>query len=290
MSLLSPRSLLLIVIETIEGFIFHRGFRAASDIAVSGFIAFFPFLIFVASLSHFLRSPSLFAVAERSMFVLWPTEIARPLVEESSKVIDRLGGEAAAFSLLISIWLTSNALEAVRDALDDAYEIVERRNWWQRRAESLMLVIMGAAFLLALAWLVSFLTIVPEITFEPLAPRPISLVGPVQSLSGLAIYLVILIVCHRRLVHGGRRFLPILPGVVLTLVFSGATAYGFAWWTSRIVNYQTTYGSLALALATLALFVLIAATVVLGAEFNAAIERVRNDEAKGPRLLSWSRF
>ncbi|MBB5752998.1 YihY/virulence factor BrkB family protein [Prosthecomicrobium pneumaticum] len=292
MRLLAPRTLLAVAVETLEGFVFHRATRAANDIAVSAFIALFPFLIFVASLANLLRSPSLFAAAEQSIFVLWPTDIAHPLVRESARVINSLGGEAAAFSLAVAVWLSSNALEAVRESFDDAYEIVERRGWWRRRAESVVLVLLGAGFLLALAWIVGFLSALPlpTVTLAPLVPQPVSLARMVQVLSGLVVYLGLLVACHRRLVHGGRSFKAILPGIGFTLVLSAAATWGFALWTSRIVDYRTTYGSLAIALATLVLFVLLAATLVLGAELNAAIERVRDDRAKGPRLLSWARY
>jgi membrane protein len=79
---------------------------------------------------------------------------------------------------------------------------------------------------------------------------------------------------HRTL--PGRRLgtAPIWPGVIVTTLLWVALAWAFSLYLSYTPSYTVTYGTLAGVIITLMFFYLTGATIIYGAEVNAALNRL----------------
>ena len=90
--------------------------------------------------------------------------------------------------------------------------------------------------------------------------------------------------CHLWLPGHRHSLRHIWPGVLLTLVLWGMAAQGFAFYVARFSTYGATYAGLAGAIAALIFLYLMAAILILGAEFNGALILRRAGDKQGPHL------
>ncbi len=78
---------------------------------------------------------------------------------------------------------------------------------------------------------------------------------------------------HFWLPDGRRRFLAILPGIVVTMLAWFISATVFATYLERFANYFSTYAGLASIMVALVFLYIVASIFIVGAELNAAIGR-----------------
>jgi membrane protein len=81
-----------------------------------------------------------------------------------------------------------------------------------------------------------------------------------------------------------------LPGAILALLIFLAGSTGLRAYISFVIDKNHAYGTLASPIAALLFFFVLALGVLLGAEFNAAIERRKPAKTKPPRVLSPSNW
>ena len=93
----------------------------------------------------------------------------------------------------------------------------------------------------------------------------------------MLVFIGFLLIMHR--VLPGRRLkgCRLWPGVLVTTVLWVALALGFSIYLSYTPTYTVTYGTLAGVIITLMFFYLTGATIIYGAEVNAALNRIGAD-------------
>jgi membrane protein len=193
------------------------------------------------------------------------------------RVLSVRHGGLLTLSAVITLYLASNGVEAVRTALNRAYRVAETRSFVFRRAQSVFFVLMGAVASLAVA----FLGLLGPLIIERLVAVMPAL-APLQALltyAGLAvtgiILLIVLIAAHRWLPAGRPPVGKLWPGIIATVSLWVIAAAIFAAYLRRFANYVATYAGLASVVTALFYLYLIAAVLILGAEFNAALARSR---------------
>ena len=105
------------------------GFAMASHVALSALMAVFPFLIFVAALAGFFGEADLASRVASLLFETWPEDVAGPIATDVRNVLTRQQSGLLTISVLVTIFLASNGVEAVRTALNRAYRVVDKRNF-----------------------------------------------------------------------------------------------------------------------------------------------------------------
>jgi membrane protein len=259
----------------------------ASHIALSALMALFPFLIVVTSLAvSFLGSKQLADEVARLLLETWPHEVAQPIADQIHSVLITTRGDVLTFGVAFAVYFSSSGIESLRIGLNRAYGVVEQRNWLLLRLESIVYVLIGAVALLALAFLVvlGHLIFAAAVRFAP-ALAPLEFKFNVARYSLASIVLVAaLIVAHKWLAAGRRRFRAILPGIVATLMLWLASGFLFArYLTEFAYAYVSYYAGLASVMIALVFLYLTASIFVYGGELNAAIERARQaDRGKHP--------
>src|ERR1043166_9196935 len=136
------------------------GWAMASHVALSGLMALFPFLIFVAALAGFMGQEPLAQQVADLLFQAWPPEVAGPIADQVHQVVSGAGVNLLTIAAVVAAFLASSGVEAARVALNRAYRVVDRRSFLWLRAESLLFVLAGAAGSLIFAF---FVALVPSV-------------------------------------------------------------------------------------------------------------------------------
>ncbi len=266
-------------------FMLDDGWAMASHLALSGLMAIFPFLIFVAALAAFVGRRDLADRVTDLVFQAWPQEIAQPIANEIHKVLTEPRSGVLTISIVITIYLASNGVEAVRMALNRAYRVPEKRSIFFCRFQSVGFVIMGALTSLALAVLGVLGPLIwnlLEVRFPALEPFRAGFTFVRYAVVG-GLLLIALIAAHLWLPAWRSRAVAIWPGIVATLLCWWAVTVVFARYLENFANYTATYAGLASLVAAIFYLYLMAVILIGGGEFNAAIAAVRREGADEAR-------
>lgn len=251
--------------------------QLAGHIAYTGLLAIFPFLIFLASLAGFLGVYVDSIAGVNAVFGMLPTDVARTLKPVINEVLRTQDGGLLTLGLLGALWVASNAFDALRIALNAAYEFDEPRPWWLMKLGSIGAVVIGGIVFILLSVL---------IILGPLIWKGILYISPLSqedrwaysllrySLASTLLFLTVLAL-HRWLPGHRMRFRALLPGALATTVLWLAGASLFSLYVANLGNYSATYGSLGGVIITLLFFYISAVLFIFGAELNAALLRCK---------------
>jgi membrane protein len=267
-----------IAVDAFARFVADDGWAIASHIALSALMALFPFLLVVTAVAGIFGSRNLAEEAAHILLEAWPEQVAGPLALEIHGVLTSAGGEVLTIGLVIALYFASSGVESLRIGLNRAYDVAEPRSWWLLRLESIGYVIVGAAALLALAFLVVLAPLIwaTLIRYMP-GLQPLGwLVTFVRFAVAAFVLIAALLIVHKWLPAGRRSLLDIAPGILATLLLWLAAGEIFGRYLAEFAfTYAYYYAGLASAMIALVFLYLTASIFIYGGELNAAIERAR---------------
>jgi len=278
---MSVRAIYRIGRESLRRFVEDDGAAMAGYIAFSSLLAIFPFLIFATSLAGLAFGRTHGREAIDALFRLAPEHIARTLEPVLQEVLQGRGDSYVTVSIVLAIWLASNAFESFRLAFDRAYGGAGRRKYIARRLRALGFVMLGALVAAVLGF---------SVIFVPIAMRYAAVWSELristQALSfsfalGVVVFYAFLTLMHRYLPSHPMKGLRLWPGVLVTVVLWVAGALVFSYYLTLTPTYAITYGTLSGVIVTLIFFYLSGVAVIFGAEVNAALN-ARGISAKKP--------
>ncbi len=259
----------LVLGDALGHFSADDGWAMASHVALSALMALFPFLIFVATFAGSLGDSALANRVAEMVFAAWPEDVARPIAREVLRVLGPDHSSLLTVSAAVALFLASNGVEAVRTALNRAYRVVDRRNYLMLRLQSLVIVLLGTVCILLMA---AFAVSAAAIIVERGYGGTLAVTG--VSLSFLMVF-VTLVGAHIILPAGRPSWRHLWPGILATLVLWVVAAWVFAYYLSRFANYTATYAGLAGVVTVMFFLYILAVIMIFGAEFNAALARLR---------------
>jgi membrane protein len=280
------RRLILIFWDAWLRFAEDDGWAIASHIALTILTSLFPFLIFVTALAGFFGTAGLADEAARLIFDAMPSGVAGPLATEVHNVLTHSRAGLLTIGAVLAIYFASSGIEALRVGLNRAYDTRDPRPWYVLRAESILYVLAVAIGLLVLSVF---------IVLAPLAWRIIVRIAPdLQEIEplftfgryGIAIVVLFadLVILHKLLAAGRRKFKEIWPGVFLTMGLFLACGMAFgSYLTEFSRNYVSTYAGLASVMIAMLFLYTLAAIFIYGGELNAAMMRARAARGSGER-------
>lgn len=281
------RKAIRIAIDAAYAFGDDDGWALASHIALSALLALFPFLIVLTALAGFAGSKDIADNLATLLLDTWPQEVAGPLTREIHNVLGTTRGGVLTIGVVLSIYFAASGVDSLRIALNRAYNVRETRPWWLLKLESIAYVLVAAFALLALGFLIVLAPLVfaTWLKYAPwLAPLERQFTYWRYGIAGTVI-VIALVVAHKWLPAGKRRFADIAPGVIVTLVLWLAGGILFGRYLAEFANnYVTMYAGLASAMIALVFLYWIATIFVYGGELNAAIlhereRRIAEEEA-----------
>jgi len=276
----SLRLAIRVALDAYYRFLADDGWAIASHIALSALMALFPFLIVVTSLAaSLLGSRELADEVARLMLETWPQEVAGPLAAEIRNVLTTTRGDILTFGAALSVYFASSGIESLRIGLNRAYDVLETRNWLLLRLESIAYVLIAAVALLAMAFLIVLgpLIFATAVKYAPwMAPLEWNFTVARYTVASVVL-IGALVIAHKWLPAGRRRFAQILVGILVTLVLWLASGIVFGRYLAEFAyTYVTYYAGLASAMIALVFLYLTATIFVYGGELNSAIGRVRS--------------
>jgi membrane protein len=266
----------LIAYQAYEGFLRDDGWAIASHIALAALMSLFPFLIFVTALTGFLGSQQIADQVAQLLLEVWPKQVAEPIAQQIESVLTNAHGGLLTVGVGLAIYFSSSGVESLRIGLNRAYDVAEQRPWWLLRLESIGYVMVGAAALIALAFMIAGATGVLDRIARAavwLAPFEVSFTFWRYAIA-TSVIVVALVLVHKWLPAGRRRVVDIAPGIAVTIVLWIVTGVGFGRYLARFAGtYVSTYAGLASAMVALVFLYWTAAIFVYGGELNDAIRK-----------------
>jgi membrane protein len=247
----------------------------AGYIAYMGLFALFPFLIFLTTLGGVLgQSQAATRVVEYALESL-PPEVSLTLKPAIEDIIEQPRTGLMTVSIMVALWVASSGLEALRAALNEAYNAEQYPAIWRARLQSLFLtVVFAIGILLTMVAIVAGPFIWSMVEWILIIP---SFYGWLYSLSryffGVIVLYGIVVTLYFVLPNRSLRRREVFPGAAVAVILWIASASLFSFYLSRLANYSLTYGSLGGIVVTLFFFYVSACIFIFGAEINAAVRR-----------------
>jgi membrane protein len=266
-------------------FLDHDGWAIASHVTLAILLAIFPFLIVVTAFASFVGTVDVAQETVALVFEGWPPAIAEPFAKEVARVLTGRRGDLVTIGLVLTLWVASSAVEAMRAALVRAYGVTDPRSWWLTRLQSMIFVIIGAIGLMMVAVaIVLWPTVWGVITTYAPALSAMQEVFTGLRYGATGFFLIVtLTLAHLWLPYGRRSTWRVLPGVVFTILLWLSAAVVFGIWLSNFADYASTYAGLGSIMAAIVFLNLNAMVFVLGCELNAVLadRRAARNELRG---------
>lgn len=264
--------------RAIRSLIDHDGIELAGYIAYTILVALFPFLVFLFALAGFVGQGELAEIFVDYTFEMVPEQITETLFPIVQEVLLTKRPQLMTFSIIITLWIASSGVEAIRLGINRAYAVEERRNIVIRRLLSLGFVIGAAITVLAACFLIIALPVVLKIMGEYTMIPFQTLLQITLLRYVLAFFLLIgfLGVLYRQLPNVHHSWRHVLPGAVLCALLWIIMASLFSIYLVNFATYAVTYGSLGGIIITLLFLHASSVLFLYGAEVNAILGRENN--------------
>jgi membrane protein len=194
-------------------------------------------------------------------------------------------GVALVISLAVALWSASSYVGAFMRASNQIYEVEEGRKFWKLRPLQ-MLVTLVMVLLLAVVAIAIVATgpladaIGKQIGLGSVAVTAWDIAKWPVLLAAVMLMFALLYYAAPNVRHPGFRW--ITPGGVLAVVLWIVASAAFALYVANFASYNKTYGSLAGVIVFLVWLWISNIAVLLGAEFDAELERGRELESGVP--------
>lgn len=259
--------------RAILGFTANDGSAIAAYMAYTGLLSLFPFLIFAAELMGVMFGEAGLGPTMDFLFTVLPSHVVQTLEPAVREVLDTQSSGLLSLYAGISLWIASNAFEALRTALDRAYGLVGRRHFIIGRLISILFTLAGVVAFIVISL---FVIVVPTVqALAPDIPYVSTLLNTVSHwlllALGAVVMLVFLFVLHDHL-PARRPKGPVTPGVLVTVGLWIVLASLFSIYFQYVPSYSITYGTLAGVIVCLLFFYISGAIFIFGAEINAALD------------------
>jgi membrane protein len=264
-----------------HGYQQHRGLDSAAALTFFSALALFPASLTLVSVFALLDARH--HAARDIMAIVNSVAPARTADALEGPITSLLNipvpGVALAFGIIVMLWTTSGYLTSFGRAVNAAYEVVEGRTFFNGRIQMLGV---AAVIILSLSAIVGLLigtpAIVEAFAREVGIPEVWVFVWNVAKwpvIAGLAIFVVaVLYYSTPNVRHLRIRW--VSWGALFSIVVWGAGTAGFSFYVLTVAPYSRVYGWLGGAIALLLWLWITNSVLVLGAEVDAEIVRVRH--------------
>lgn len=263
--------------------VYNDGFIHAGNLAYLALLSIFPFVIVAAAVARIFGQSEEGMAAVNGILQTMPRDVADVLQKPIGDVLMARTGGLLWLGALVGLWTTGSFIETIRDIIRRAYGVTFSRPFWEYRLGSVGMII-GAVVIAMIAFSVSVVLSGLQKFMVSLVPGAEDLVGLLtlfRVLPGLmlfgALYVIFYILTPKRYrTHECYKW----PGPAFVTIWWLATTALLPVVLTSIGSYDLTYGSLAGVIIALIFFFIIGLGVVIGAELNAALAEVAEDDLK----------
>jgi membrane protein len=243
-------------------------------------LALFPMLIVLVALLGIVGQEGTVQTLLESLRGAGLGKVAKSINDPLYHVVHNKGGAGAllGFALLASLWSASGYVGAFTRAANAIYEVQEGRSFWKRRPMQVVMTL-GMVLLLALVLVALVLT-------GSLAVAIGDAIGvgrgtvDVWNIAKWPVLMLVVMTMFALLYYLAPnvrqpRFRWITPGGILGVVLWIAASAAFGLYLAHLGSYDRTYGALGTVIVFLVWLWITNLALLLGAEFDAELERER---------------
>lgn len=244
----------------------------SSQIAFYLMLSIFPFIILL-----FMLLTSLSISYSDQMLYLYsviPNEAAN-IIKDYLEYSQQFSNSFLSPLLIISLWMSSNAIIALMKAVNIAYDIEETRNYLVRKFVAILctlmtIVLIATALLLptigirVMSFIRQYLSI-PEMHIQ--------MFDTLRILISVAVFFFVLSALYFILPNKRVKIKEVLPGTIFSFIGLMVISNLFAYFVSEFSSYSLVYGSLAAVIILLIWMFLCGMILMLGGELNAIYEQ-----------------
>lgn len=253
------------------------GYIHAGNIAYLSLVTLLPLVILITAVAVTVGQTDAGQAAIEGMLRALPANVAdlfEPVIDE---VLEARTGNLLLLGGAVALWTISTFLETLRDILHRAFRVPNDRGFVKSRMRSIAGTL--AAMLLILIAIVSQVVLVVVLKSVPVVRRlqlDVPFLLDWSRLISSAVVFLSLWALFKLLTPRTFRHLPAWPGAAVTTAawVGGTLLLGPAF--ASFGQMSLTYGALSGVMIALLFFYAVGFALVLGAELNAALARVRN--------------
>jgi membrane protein len=259
----------------------HHLLAFAGSLAYYFFMSLIPFLIFLASLLHYVPISGLFDEIMHGLSYMLPTESMPMVSKVLNDLLNTAGRGILSFGIIGTIWSASGGFSAMIEALNVAYDVQEGRPFWKTRSLAVLLTVIVGALVTVLLFAMIF---GPHWGGELAAKLGLS---PVFTAVWLYFRFVLAASCALLSVEliyylapnvEQRRFLQTVPGSMIAVILWVGASYLLGFYLEHFAQLSKSYGTLGAVVALLLWFYLSSAAILIGAEVNAELAKAVGKE------------
>ncbi len=250
----------------------------ASSVAFSFTLAVFPAIIFLFSLIPYVPIPNI-----RTNIIELVGEVAmlEQIGQTIHDVISKPRGDLLSFSVLLSLFLSTNGMMELAQTFNKIYKTIENRGYWFTRfIATFLTIILAVALFLAIILLTvgnSLLNFLVENGFLSESILLYSLLTfKFIILFVLFLFTVSIIYYFAPALHNRWKFVSI--GSVIATLFSILVSYLFSHYISNFGTYNKLYGSIGAMIAMMVWIYFISIILLIGFEVNASIDQAAQQQ------------
>jgi membrane protein len=258
----------------------HDLFGRAAQLAYYFLLALFPLLLFLMTLlGYFARAGShLRNLLLRYLATVMPSAPVKLFHTTLDEVSNSRSGGKLWFGLVAALWLASNGMAAIADALNIAHNVKETRRWWRVRLVSLGLTVATAVATISALMIVLYGRRIGDV---------IALSFGYEDSFKLAwrimqwpIALVFVLITFNLILHfapnlARRNWRWSTPGGVVAVALWLLVSFGLRLYLNFFDTYSRTYGSLGALIVLMLWFYLTGLAILIGGEINSEIEGIK---------------
>ncbi len=247
--------------------------RAAS-VSFKFFLAIFPAIIFLFSLLPYLPVADLHQQLLIELKTFLPKEAYDSAVETINDLINNQHGKLLSFGFLLTLYVSTNGINALMEAFNNSFHVKETRNPWMQRLLSVLLLIILSVLLLTATVIIIFSGIVLDY-FE--AKGLLSggfdtfLINSLKWIIVLILFFSAISILYYFGPVKKTRYRFFSAGATLATVLSIVASLGFNFYVNNFGTYNKVYGSIGTLMVIMLWMNFNSLIIIIGFDLNAKI-------------------
>lgn len=285
-SLVSLKSARTFAVTLVRALLRHNVIDLGAQLAYWSVLAVFPFVIFLLTVVGYLPLGDVDSELMTWVAPFMPEAALKLVWETVHEVVGRQRGGLLTISLVTALWSATGGASALTVALNRAYGVEETRPYWRRKGQALMATLTVTLLLLVavtcaaigtdfVRWVLSLFDAANHFTWLENAWSWLRWVATLVALVG------VLAAAYSLLPNTKHGFTLLSAGSVVAVVSWALVTWGFRIFVAAFGGYARSYGALGAVIMLLTWIYLSGITVIVGAEVNAVIVRMRHDAEHG---------
>lgn len=246
-------------------------FGLAAQLAYFFLLSLFPFLLFLFNLIGYFSLNE--EVILQTIVDYAPPQVYDLIESNIESMLQIQSGGLLSVGIIGTLWAASNGVNAVRKALNRAYEIKPKRIFIIYRLLSILLTI-GMFFVVIVALLLPvFGKMIGEYFFSwfGFSAEFLQIWETFRWVTSSIIFFIALVALYRLTPNRRVYFRHIVWGALFSTVGFQLVSWAFSFYVGTLGNYSTTYGSLGTVIVLMIWFYLFGMIVLIGGVLNASL-------------------